>query len=81
MACGAEPRRGNPDTRKSRRLNRRATSRLYSPFGLGCGSAALRARNGCRDGVVAAVGCASTLHPPYGYGRPLAVASAFAQDA
>ena len=30
MACGAEPRRGNPDTRKSHRLNDRATSRLYS---------------------------------------------------
>src|SRR5205085_1374078 len=30
MACGAEPRRGNPDTRKSRRLNNRATFRLYA---------------------------------------------------
>jgi group II intron reverse transcriptase/maturase len=31
-ACGAEPRRGNPDTRKCRRLNNRATSRLYYPL-------------------------------------------------
>jgi hypothetical protein len=29
-ACGSEPRRGNPDTRTYRRLNHRATSRLYS---------------------------------------------------
>ena len=28
-ACGTEPRRGNPDTRKYRRLNHRATSRLH----------------------------------------------------
>jgi hypothetical protein len=28
-ACGPEPRRGNPDTRTCRRLNYRATSRLY----------------------------------------------------
>ena len=29
MVCGAEPRRGNLDTRKSRHLNHCATSRLY----------------------------------------------------
>ena len=28
-ACGSEPRRGNPETRTYRRLNHRATSRLY----------------------------------------------------
>lgn len=28
-ACGPEPRRGNPDTWTCRRLNYRATSRLY----------------------------------------------------
>src|ERR1700678_2587714 len=33
MACGAEPRRGNPDTRTYRSLNYRATSRLYRPIG------------------------------------------------
>ena len=34
-ACGTKPRRGNPDTRKCRRLIHRATSRLYLPLGDG----------------------------------------------
>jgi hypothetical protein len=44
-ACGSEPRRGNPATRTYRRLNHRATSRLYRlsgegmDVGMDCGSA------------------------------------------
>jgi hypothetical protein len=30
MGCGTEPRRGNPDTWRSRPLNHCATARLYS---------------------------------------------------
>src|SRR5271169_1500319 len=70
-ACGPEPRRGNPDTRKCRRLTHRATSRLYIAVGKLAG---LGHDNGKAPAVDAAVPLAA------GRGADLAVQADVSRD-